>query len=97
MKITVDLELSKECIIQISGDYYPQKEGTRDYDGDNSELDITGISFLKGGLLEYTDFCDGYMSIQVKKATLGYVNVISIDCIWEHLNHLALNKYKESL
>lgn len=90
MKIVVDLDLSKECIVQIEGDYTKKEENT----WFSSSLDITGISFLKGGPMEYTQWCNDIME---QELSTSIVSGISEDCLWDILTNLVLTKYEESL
>ena len=83
MKISVDLKLEKELILQIEGEYTKAENNVRL----SSQLEIEEISFLKGGLMEYTNWCN------------NYVNSISseYDDLWQHLTELALEQYEKTI
>ena len=101
--ITVDLQLSKDCLIQIEGNYISEDPGIHTYrNGDPgyppspSELEIEGISFLKGGLLEYTNWANDIMEKGLKHISEGK-NRYYVDCIWDILINLAIEQYEKQL
>ena len=93
-RVTIDLKLSSECEIQIYGEYQPEEKPEPEaygYPGCPSELDITGISFLKGGLMEYTQWANDVMDKQLADSI---IEGLSEECLWEILSNLALEKYE---
>ena len=80
---SINLELSKELIIEVEGTYYPEEpmvmyyaDGSG-YPGSPSEFEIQNIKITKGNLCGLIDYLNG-------NTDLG-----------EHLTELVINKIEE--
>ncbi len=92
-KATIDITLEKNLVIQCDIEYLPATPQTYEYPGDSEQIEIVGMSFIKGGLVEFTQYCVDYMD--------GVVNVptpdLNYDTIWQHLEDLCLKQYESTL
>lgn len=80
---SINLELSKELIIEVEGIYYPEEpmvmyyaDGSG-YPGSPSEFEIQNIKITKGNLCDLIDYLNGNTDL------------------WEHLTELVINKIEE--
>ena len=80
---SINLELSKELIIEVEGTYYPEEpmvmyyaDGSG-YPGSPSEFEIQNIKITKGNLCDLIDYLNGNTDL------------------WEHLTELVINKIEE--
>ena len=80
---SINLELSKELMIEVEGIYYPEEpmvmyyaDGSG-YPGSPSEFEIQNIKITKGNLCDLIDYLNGNTDL------------------WEHLTELAINKIEE--
>lgn len=80
---SVNLELSKELIIEVEGTYYPEEpmvmyypDGSG-YPGSPSEFEIQDIKITKGNLCDLIDYLNGNTDL------------------WEHLTDLCIKQIEE--
>lgn len=80
---SINLELSKELIIEVEGTYYPEEPMVMYYadgsgfPGSSSEFETQDIKIIKGNLCDFIDYLDGKKDL------------------WEHLTELVINKIEE--
>ena len=91
--VTIDLVLNNECGVQIYGNYTPERPQTYEYPGDSEQIEIVGLSFIKGALVEFTQYCVDYMDSVVNVPTPD----LNYDTIWTHLEELCLKQYESTL